>query len=510
MKENIKKSAIMLTLVTLACKLIGFVKNIVLAKYWGTGSVVDAYVMVFAVGNIVFGWIGGFTGNFTPEYKRLLISSGRSKADDFANNLKNWLIIITAVFVVLFEVFAEEIIHIIAPGYSGEVYEITVLFWKIYAVSFFALILYRLYKEYINCNEKYVYASLPDLLMSSLCIVSIVASAYTQKEFLIWGYVVAIVLEAVIEKLIARKIGFRSKLKCTFDNSIKAIGVTVFPMFLSDTLVEINSFVDKMFASNLATGTMAILDYANNVKNIAYETGVIAIITIMYPRMSELWAKKDIDSFKNNIQKNIRLMCLLFLPVSFGFIVAGKYLIAFIYQRGAFTEVSTQHTTDALIMYAIGLTAVVMRLILNKVFCAMQMTRYVFVTSAVNVLVNIGMNFLLVDKLGMKGLALSTSVAAIIAMFIGIAILGVKLKMQYLHTMFAIIKMLCASIVMYGVISFMRHCFLDNIYWGSATFALQLLICLTVGVAVYAALLYLLKIDEIKFCIDYAKKKIWR
>ena len=69
MNEKIKKSAIAITGITLLCKLIGFFKNILLAKYWGTGAVVDAYVMVFAVGNIVFGWIGGFTGNLLRNIK---------------------------------------------------------------------------------------------------------------------------------------------------------------------------------------------------------------------------------------------------------------------------------------------------------------------------------------------------------------------------------------------------------------------------------------------------------
>ena len=98
MNDKIKKSAFVITGITLLCKIIGFFKNILLAKYWGTGAVVDAYVMVFAVGNIVFGWVGGFTGNFTPEYKRLIITTDKKKADEFADNLKNWLILITLLF----------------------------------------------------------------------------------------------------------------------------------------------------------------------------------------------------------------------------------------------------------------------------------------------------------------------------------------------------------------------------------------------------------------------------
>lgn len=508
MSDKIKKSALAITGITLLCKAIGFLKNILLAKYWGTGAIVDAYVMVFAVGNIVFGWIGGFTGNFTPEYKRLMITTNKKSADEFADNLKNWLIIITLIFVILFEVFAKQIVHIVAPGYSGEVYQLTVYFWKIYSVSFFALVLYRLYKEYVNCNEKYIQAIIPDLLMSAVTIIAIVISAYTKKEVLIWGYVVAIVLEAFIERGFAYGLGFRGRLILKFDDSIKSILLAVLPMFLSDTLVEINSFVDKIFASNLDVGTMAILEYANTIKNIAYETGVIAVVTIIYPKMSELWAKKENDLFINSIIKNIRFMSFIFIPITFGLIAIGKYLVAFIYQRGAFTENSTVLTTKVLIMYSVGLLAMVIRLILNKVFCAMQQTKFVLFTSCINVIVNITCNCFFVKCWGMLGLAFSTSIAAISSTLIAIYIIVKKFDLKISKHIVDLLKMTCSAIVMLLVIIVMRGCWLDKVNFGIFTFFFQLAIGTTVGVLIYAILAYIFKIEELMVLVENIKVRL--
>lgn len=510
MKDKTKRQIILLTSITLTCKVIGFLKNIVLAKYWGTGNVVDAYVMVFAIGNVVFGWIGAFTGNFTPEYKKVSYKYGKEKANEFTNNLKNWLILITFIFVFLFEVFAKTIVSVVAPGYEGEVYELTVLFWRIYSVSFFALIMYRLYKEFINCNGKCVQALLPDLLMSSLCIVSIVVSAYSKKEFLIWGYIVAIVLEALCESIVAHKTGLNYKFILKFDDSIKAVLIAVLPMFLSDTLVDINTFVDKFFASNLQSGTISILDYANNVKNIAYETGIVAVTTIMYPKISEYWAQKNLEEFKGCIQRYIRIMCLLFIPISFGFFAAGKYLIGLIYQRGAFTEEATGITYGVLIMYSVGLTAIVLRLILNKVFCSMQQTGYVLITSVINVLVNIGMNCLLVKKWGIYGLAFSTSIAAIVALIVGLVFLDKYINMKFGNTFWAVFRMLFASLIMFGTIMLARVLFIDSISFGQMTFFVQLLICFVLGVAVYALVALLLRIEEMQDIVKYVKAKIKR
>lgn len=508
MNERIKKSAIAITGITLLCKLIGFFKNILLAKYWGTGAVVDAYVMVFAVGNIVFGWIGGFTGNFTPEYKRLIITSNKEKADLFADNLRNWLLIITLTFVIIFEVFAETIVHIVAPGYSGDVYQLTVYFWKIYSVSFFALVLYRLYKEYINCNEKYVQAILPDLLMSSVSIIAIVISAYTQKEVLIWGYVVAIVLEAFIERGLAYKLGLKTKFILKYDDSIKKILLAVLPMFLSDTLVEINSFVDKIFASSLDVGTMSVLEYANNIKNIAYETGVIAVVTIIYPKMSELWAKKEDELFINSIVKNIRFMSFIFIPITFGLIAVGKYLVAFIYQRGAFTENSTILTTNVLIMYSLGLLAMVIRLIMNKAFCAMQKTRFVLFTSCINVIVNIICNCILVRYFGMLGLAFSTSIAAIVSSLVSILIVIKKFKLKTKNHMVELIKMIFSAIIMFLVIVVVRKYWLDGVEFGVCTFIIQLVIGTVIGILTYIIIAYILRTEELMKLIENLKIKL--
>lgn len=507
MNKGIRKAASILTLITIVCKLFGFIKNVVLAKYWGTSPAVDAYAMVFAVGNIVFGWIGGFTGNFTPEYKRVQIEHGKNKADEYAYNLRSWLVIITVISIVFFEVFAKQIIHFVAPGFTGEVYDTTVDFWRIYSLGFVALVLYRLYKEYINCNEKYVLAVLPDLLTSSLCIVAIIISRYLGKEWLIIGYVFATVCEAIVERVISYKLGFHNKWRLKLDESMKNVFRAVLPVFLSDTLIEINSFVDKFFASNLEQGTMAVLDYANTVKNIAYETGIVAVITIMYPKMAELWAKKDTESFGKDFLKNVRLMCIVFIPISLAFIVAGDYLVAYIYQRGAFTEDSTIKTAGALTMYSVGLVAVVIRLVLNKCFCAMQKTRYVFITSIVNVVINIIVNFILVKKMGMKGLALATSMAAIAAMVVGFVILARILKLKWGSTIVAIIKVVIAGAVMYGLVWGARKLFLDNIQIGFFTDIVRLAFSFFIGVLGYIGVILLLRLEEVAEVLQILKKK---
>ena len=116
---KIGKTALTLTFISFMCKIVGFFKNSLLAYYFGTDVVVDAYVMVFSIGNIIFGWMGGFTGNLIPIYKTIYVKQGKNSADRFFLNLSSWLYIITISFMVIFFLMGDKIVSFIAYGFDN-------------------------------------------------------------------------------------------------------------------------------------------------------------------------------------------------------------------------------------------------------------------------------------------------------------------------------------------------------------------------------------------------------
>ena len=194
-----------------------------------------------------------------------------------------------------------------APGYKGDTYSLTLHFWKIYCITIFLSVLYRIFKEYLICNERFIQAHVPDLVVSISIIIAVFLSTLVGREFLIWGFVLAISVQFLLEYLFSRKllIGIkRTVLK--FDDSIKQTFITALPVILAEMISELNSFVDKMFASNLPSGSVAILDYANLLKAVIYDTGVIALGTILFPKLAEIWSMDRKEEFKEQ-----HLACLL-------------------------------------------------------------------------------------------------------------------------------------------------------------------------------------------------------
>lgn len=495
---SLKKAALVITIITLLCKVVGFFKNTALAYFFGTSPVVDAYVMVFSIGNIVFGWMGAFTGNFTPSYKYVVSKEGEECANDYAVNMKNWLIIIILFFSILFEVFAPQIVHLVAIGFHSETYELTLHFWRIYCISFFFSTIHRLYKEYLNCQERFIYAQAPDMLTSALTLAGIVVSAYAGQELLIWGYIVALIVEYFITMRLARKCGFKNYLVLKLDNNILAAIKTVFPVFLADAMTEINVFVDKMFASMLPSGSLSVLEYANILKNIVFDTGLSAIGIIIFPKLSKEWSEGNVEEFNNHLLRGLCLVTVLFIPLIAGLLSVGDYVVAIVFERGAFGPAATEMTYSALAMYAIGLMAMVYRNILNKGFLAMRKTKAVFFVSVINIVVNIIMNALLINVLGYKGLALATSIAAICVSAAYFTAYRRALAMPCINHLYGVfVKSVGAASIMCCIIVLLRQAVFHNV-WPIVSFCLLT----AIGAAVYFVFMRLLRVEEINFFLD--------
>lgn len=503
--NKIRNAAIAITSITLLYRVMGFLKNTVLAYYYGTSPVVDAYVMVFSIGGILFGWMSGFTGNFTPNYKYIWAKNGKDAADSYTLNLLNWLLVITFFVFILFELFSGQIVHFMAPGYKGDTYRLTLHFWKIYCITIFLSVLYRIFKEYLICNERFIQAHVPDLVVSISIIIAVFLSTIIGREFLIWGFVIAISVQFLLEYLFSRKllIGIKRNI-LKFDNSIKQTFVTALPVILAEMVSELNSFVDKMFASNLPSGSVAILDYANLLKAVIYDTGVIALGTILFPKLAEIWSMDRKEEFKEQLIHSLNLMTVLFLPISFGVFAIGDMAVKVIFERGEFSTKATAMTSMAWKMYSIGLLALVFIFVLNKAYLAMRKTRTVFIVNILTGVSNVILDYLLIQQMGYKGLALATSIATIIGAITYAICISVELDKFCFKDVFSVfVRTFVSSFIMFLCLKFVRFIFstvgLLNLSTISTIISFVLLVF--VGGIVYFLVSSLLRVRELDFYV---------
>ena len=504
MHKEARETALIITGITLLCKVAGLLKNTALAYFFGADVVVDAYVMVFSISSVLFGWMGGFIGNFTPHYKKICVEEGKERADLFTSNLCAWLILIGGVCTILFELFSTKIVQLAAPGFRGEVLNLTIGFWRVLSISMVFGVIYRLYKEYLNCNGRHIRALVPDLLMSSIILIVIVLSSCIGKGLLIWGYVAAIGVEALIELLMAKKYFCKTTfgLQLSFDNNVREIFVSFLPIFFAEAMTEINIFVDKIFASFLEEGSIAILDYANIIRVSLFEVGALALLTMIYPRIAEMWSRGETQEFCSSIQKSIVLMAIFFIPITLGIIYMGDRLISIIYEHGFFTSKETEMTSVALQMYAIGLLSMVIRLIVNRALLSMHKPKALFIINTINVIVNTVLNAILVRKMGYVGLALATSLSATFTAICLLVLIKIQLKeFNISQLLWSFVRVLFASIIMLASIVMMRNIIFTHIF-ARFPAGLDLLICTCLGGLVYVVVMKKVNPDEFSYYMN--------
>ena len=506
--NNRSKTMLIITLTTLLCKVFGFVKNSFLAYYYGTSIVVDAYVMTFAIGTITSGWIAGLIGNLTPVYKKVETEKSSKDATRFAANLLNWLIIIIIILSVILEIFAPQIVKMVSPGFKGEKYQLTVQYFRFYILSLIFYATYRFFQEFLNCIGKHEKAIIPDLLMSTCCIVSIVVSTVIGAEFLIYGYVIAILLEAVLELVFSYKSDFRFYRGHILDENLKLVFAMAVPIFLSDTIAQINTLVDKMFASFLPSGAVSVLDYANTLKDCAYQIGTIAILITIFPVISKYWADGKLDEFSERVIKGINYMTVIFLPLIFAIFILSSDVISIVFSRGEFNEIAAQMTSLSFILYSCGLLALSYRCIFFKAFYAMQKTKIVLLISFTNVTLNILMNAVFVKLFGYAGLALSTSIASSLCLPLYFWFFKKNTNAKYVEVIKTFFRTLVTSVAMAGAV-FLIKVVIErlNILVGKAESILVIGVSILVGVVIYVFVGKWLHINEIDELLNIIRKR---
>ena len=492
-----KKSAfIWITIITIICKGLGFVKNSVLAYYYGTSPIVDAYVMTFSIGLITTGWIAGLIGNFTPLYKQLEVKQ-KERVIYFSGNIFNGLYIVTFLLILLLLVFTPQIVCFVAPGFTGETFALTVLFFRIYVISLLFYVGYRFFKEYLNCNQYHILAVVPDVFMSSVCILAICISQYTRKEFLILGYVIAVLLQFVFELVFAKQKGFRFCKGFVIDTSVKKMLQMSFPIFLSDTLAHINVMIDKIFASRLDSGTVSAMEYATTMREFVYQIGTIAILTTLLPVLSKLNAEKKIDDFFKKTIKSLRYMTLFYVPITMGIVIMGDWVIEIVYMRGSYDALAAKITTECFIIYSLGLIALVYRCVFLQAFCAQQKTKYILLVSSINVVLNVILNCIFVEKLGYIGLTLATTIASVVCVPIYfILTTKIAVDIEYGELGKVAIKSFGASLVMLILICPIKYNLL-NFEMGMLGKSIAFFFITLFGMNIYLFAIKILKIDEV-------------
>lgn len=506
---NIKKSASILFIMMLISKALGILRESVLIYYYGQGFYSDIYLASAQIPNVLFGIVAtGLISTFIPIYSRVREERGIKRANKFMNNILTIVFFITLILVIFGLIFTEQIVYVFNLGYSPEKIAAAADFTRVTLFALLANGVLSIFSGYQNYNGRFNVAPVGGFIMNIVVISSFVVSSFTKPIVMVYGLVIAAVLQLLFSVFIAYTAGdFEYKFTIDFkDRYLKPMLIMALPIIFGSSVSQLNGIIDTTIASTLTEGAQTIISSANKISGAIFSLFVASLTTVMYPSIIRQANTKDYDGMKNTLVEIMNLIALIVIPATIGLIALASPVVHLFFGRGAGADpIKLQMTMYALIGGSIGLIGVSINDVLVRAYYSLNDSLTPVKTSVISIVINVILNLLLAPRLGVAGLTLATSISSMVGMSILYVSLNKRMKgLKTRKLLRSMSKITIASLFM-GVVSFITYNFIAKF---DMHYLIPLAAAVGLGVIVYAILLHVLKVDEFVELINMIKVKL--
>jgi len=504
-KHKIIKYAGIVIVATVFCRILGLGREIVISNRFGAGIETDAFFVAFMIPNLlrVFLGEGALNTAFIPIFAEYQHAKDKEKAEYFANNVLNILMVLLFAVIFIGISAAPLIIKIIAVGFKANPYKfdlaVNLTRMMFPYIGFVAIA--ALFMGILNSYEHFLIPAIsPAMLNISIIIFAILLSAKYGIYSLVAGVVLGGIGQFTIQIPVLRNKGLRYKFIINLkDEGIRKFLRLLLPALLGLTITQINIVVDRIIASQLTDGSISALYYANRLVQFPLGAFGIAISTAIFPTLSKFAASDKIDELKKSLIFGLKMMLVITIPSAVGLIVLRESIVQLIYEHGAFAKISSMMTADALLYYSIGLFAFTSVKLTTMAYYALKDSKSPVKIGAFIVIINVVLDLILVKYLAHSGLALATSISAIFNMVWLMVILQKKIgSLQILKNIYYILKIIFSAILL-GIACYLINQYFEGILGiGNKTGQLlQVIASIFGGSVVYLLSCYFLGIKEI-------------
>ena len=498
--SRILKSSIIVSGYLFLIKLIGLIKQSVIAAQYGTTMETDTFFVssgiVYSIGVAIFSSLSITLLTLYTEKK--------SKSDLQANKLisdvlKVFLpisIIVLLVFVMQADMFASWI----APNYNDEQLKLLAQYIRIMSISLCPLCYYLILNSVLEANQEFIpgrsYALFQNLFI-------IIAALF----FLKWGikplliaFIMAALAESILVTLRSRKYFRFVNTSISSQKEIKELLYLALPLMIGNAIYEINDIVDKTISVRLGEGCVSYLTYGQSLNEIVSVIVITAVSTILFSHYAMWVVNKEYDNIVDNVNTCVKVYIIIMIPITILTIICNQEIVKVFFGRGNFSETSVLNTSRVLIGYSVGFLFISIRSVFLKCLYAFKDTKRTLWIGIIAISINIILSFILSQICGVSGVAYGTSIAMFISMILNYYSLKKHLPTLKIKGLYVcIFKVLVASLCMTGVALFLYSNVSQlNIY-------LRLVIIGVFSIIVYAVIVIALREETI---IKERKKRI--
>ena len=497
--KNLTIIAVMMAFLTLISKCIGFIREMLMANYFGASYITDAYAMSFTILSVLFGGIiTALSTAYMPTYSQINENQSKQAGDAFTSAILNLLLVISIIISALGIMFSDQIIIVLASGFSGETAKLASYFVKV----MFSYVIFSSTAGILDAYLQYKGVFLPQIVSGYFVSISVIAtiiiSAYTSYYYLAFGMLIGYCIRFALIAIIAARKEFVYKPVLKFDRDVKSSISLAIPTFLGSYALLINQFVDKTLASRLAEGSISALNYASLLNGMIAGLTITILSTIVYPRMVQAVSLQQYDRLNNILSSGLSIVIIITLPCALGIMAYSSQIVQIVFERGAFNLTATAMTGTAFFYYAGGLFFSSVSDLIIKVYYSMSNMKTPMIFAAVSVIINISLSLMLIGPMGHNGLALGTTIAS----FCNTCMLWTGIGKSYgniklVESKIKLIKIVASAVLAVGG-SYLAYYFV--IIPSSNIFVMRTVhlgLAVLVAVMIHLALLKCFKIEEL-------------
>lgn len=495
---NLLSSTYIYSLFTLISRVLGYLRDILIAIFLGASIFADAFFVAFRLPNTFRRLFaeGTFNAAFIPSYTSEKIEN-KKKGKKFADEILQLLILILFLIVLIVEIFTPYLVYLIAPGFQAdaEKFNLAVELTRITFPFLLFVSLSSFFSGILNSNNKFAAAAAAPIILNIILILSLLFSYYQNLNIakqLSYSVTLAGVIQLFFLVYFTKKYYRPSfELKITLNQKIKFFFKKLLPSILSSGVTQINILVGTIIAS-FEVSAVSYLYYADRIYQINLALAGIAVGTVSLPILSKAYKKNNKLKIANIQSKSIELSLLLSIPASVGLILASEEIVNALFGYGSFNIENVKMTASALKFFGFGVPAFALIKILSNFFFARNNTKTPFYISTFIVLLNIILSVSFFKEIGFIIIPIATSISTWFGVILYIYFLNKKnllLLKNYLPK--NVFKIIISTIIMSFLLMFSLDLFTNYLDYTYKYKSVYLMIIVGFVAGVYLILCYL-------------------
>ncbi len=498
---NLARVALGIAVIGLMSKLLGFIREVVLARYFGATAATDAYLVALVLPSVGVGaLINAIVVTFIPIFAEYEARKGEAATFHLVNNTLNFLLLLSVLLGGVGYLLAPQVVTILAPGFHGSQATLAIHLTRIMLPVVIAMSANSIATAVLQSRQHFWVPAVSGLPYNFILITAITLSArYYGIAGVAVGTALAILSQALIQVPFLYRLGFRYQPVLDLrEEGLRKMGVLIWPVLVGVAATQFNIVIDRWLASSLPEGSISALNYAFKLVMLPFGLIVSAMTSVTFPLFSQMAATDRQEELGEAYLKTTQVLVLFFVPLTVGMVVLREPFVRAAFQRGAFDVGDTAATSVALLFYSLGMLAYALNDLSARVFFAVQDTRTPVLISVLVMGLNVVLNLILVRPMSHGGLALATSLASIFGAIGYFVLFRRRYGLKRGRRLLVVMGVAVGASVLMGLVVWELYRLIPHT-WSSGNFLRQAMVLLgltSIGATFYLTIIRVSRISE--------------